>query len=286
MQLSFSTGATYPYPLAASFALAKEAGFSGVELVLGPEAIWRGPISTQRLAARYGLTIYSLHAPILPLPGWADLAAGIGRLVKYAAAMNCPPLVVLHTPKVRDMQQEDLGIRYREALAAWRERFAQAPAPIAIETAGLFRPENRAYALFDIQALRAFADQEGLLLTLDTAHVGSMSYDLLAAYEVLRERLVNVHFSDLRHVPRFLDLPALHSYIKHHQLPGRGWLPLERLVRRLLEDGYAGLVTVELSPVALGIWSPQRVRRNLRECVSFIQLRSLRLRGRLFCLGI
>ncbi len=268
-KLSFSTGAIYPYPLSAAFALAKEAGFSGVELVLGPEAIWRGPANTQRLAARYGLMIYSVHAPIMPLPGWMDMATSIGRLVEYAAAMNHPPLVVLHTPRVQNMQQETAGLRYLEALATWRS--CQAPVQIALETPGLFRAEDRQSALFDVKALRAFADREGLLLTLDTAHVGSMPYDLSDAYETLRERLVNVHLSDLRHVPRLLDMAALHSYIKHHQLPGQGWLPLERLVRTLLEDDYEGLLTLELSPVAVGIWSPRRVRENLWACVSFVR---------------
>lgn len=241
-----------------------------VELVIGPEALWRGPLGTQRLAARYGLAIGSIHGPILPLPGWGDGPTNVPRLVDYASAMEPIPLVVLHVPRARDMDRDAAALRYRAALAEWRERLDERPVPIALETPGLFHPEERQFTLFDLDALASFAESEGIQVVLDTVHVGSLSYDLMEAYRRLRPLLANVHLSDMRHLPRILDIAALHSYIKHHQLPGSGWLPLCRFVRALTQDGYHGLLTLELSPVAVRAWSFRRARGALQACISFV----------------
>lgn len=254
-----------------SLALAHAAGFDGIELVLGPEALWRGATSVQRLAAKYGLRIYSVHAPILRMPGWSELSAGIGRLAAYAAAMDGePPLVVLHVPKARQVYRELAGRRWLETLRLNRDRFASRGVQIAIETPGLFHASEREFELFHVEAICAFAEREGLPIVLDTSHIGSIPYDLLEAYQLTRSRLVNVHLSDLSPVPRWLDFAQLHSYLKHHQLPGRGRLPLQQFVRLLVKDSYSGLLTMELSPVALHLWSPRCVERLLRESIAFV----------------
>jgi sugar phosphate isomerase/epimerase len=268
--LSFSTGSVYVYPLTAAFALAQQAGLAAVELVLGAESLRLGARQTESLAARYGLTIRSLHPPIAPLPGWPNSStAAIQRLLAYATQMSAPPLLVLHTPHARNLQSEPGGIRYLETLAAWRKEFSQVP--IALETPGLFGEKSRRFALFQIAALTAFAEQQGALLTLDTAHVGSMPHDLLDAYRQMRERLANIHFSDLRALPRLLDHSWTQSYIKHHQLPGHGRLPLTELVRALHRDHYQGMLTFELSPLALRIWSPRQALQRLVQCVAFVR---------------
>lgn len=270
LQLSFSTGSTYVYPLAATFSLAQQAGLAAVELVIGIEALRLGAARTEGLAARYGLTIRSLHPPVALLPGWPNNSmAAIRKLLGYAAAMSTPPLLVLHTPRARDLERDPRGIRYLEALASWRRDYGSIS--VALETPGLFGAESRHFALFEIPALTAFAEQQGTWLTLDTAHVGSMPHDLLDAYRQMRGRLANIHLSDLRTLPRLFDRTWTQSYIKHHQLPGRGALPLEALVRALCSDRYAGLLTFELSPLALQIWSPRRALRHLKECIAFVR---------------
>ena len=271
MRLSYSTGATYIYPLTWTFKLAAEAGFEGIELVLNPEALRRGPAQTQKLARHHGLAINSIHGPLLPLPGWPRDASSIDRIVRYAQAMDPTPLVVLHVPKAEDVERDERGKRYRQALADWRQSCLVAPVPLALETPGLFHARERKLALFDLAELASFAETEGTGLVLDTVHAASLSYDILNAYRILRRRLSNVHLSDLCRVPRLLDLPALHSYIKHHQLPGHGHLPLSQLVRALVQDGYDGLLTLELSPVAVRIWSRSKVRRAIRESLQFVE---------------
>jgi sugar phosphate isomerase/epimerase len=46
---------------------------------------------------------------------------------------------------------------------------------------------------------------------------------------------------------------------------------LVEFLRRLRADSYEGLITLEISPVALQAWSPSRARQNLARCVDFVR---------------
>jgi sugar phosphate isomerase/epimerase len=63
----------------------------------------------------------------------------------------------------------------------------------------------------------------------------------------------------------------MHSYFKHHQIPGDGDLSLLELLRRLKADFYEGLLTLEISPVALQAWRPRRAKENLSRCLDFVK---------------
>jgi sugar phosphate isomerase/epimerase len=99
MKLSLSTGCIYIYPLRGIFSIARESGFAGVELVVSPEVELRGGRYFRRLAESYGLTIFSLHPPILPFPGWSDYRTAIPRLIDLALEAGAGH-IVLHPPKV------------------------------------------------------------------------------------------------------------------------------------------------------------------------------------------
>ena len=57
-----------------------------------------------------------------------------------------------------------------------------------------------------------------------------------------------------------------------HQLPGDGILPLRAFLRVLCRRGYAGLVTLDLHPRALGAWWPPAARHNLAAALAFCRL--------------
>jgi sugar phosphate isomerase/epimerase len=142
---------------------------------------------------------------------------------------------------------------------------------LCVENQAVFRPSDRRYALSKPGDLIRFAEEYHLAVTLDTAHAASFPYDLIEAYEVLASRLVNVHLSDFR---SDLSIPTwfnLHSYLKHHQLPGDGDLPLLPFLERLRADAYQGLITIEVSPFALQAWHPLRVRENLVRSLEFVR---------------
>ena len=81
---------------------------------------------------------------------------------------------------------------------------------------------------------------------------------------------MNVHFSDLVPRPRMPDLSALHTFLVHHQQPGEGILPLRAFLRGLFISGYAGPITVEVSPTAIKAWSLAHIRQGLSEAAQFI----------------
>lgn len=259
----------YIYLLRSIFSVAREAGFAGVELVVSPEVELRGGRYVRHLAESYGLTIFSLHPPILPFPGWSDYRTVVPRLIDLALEAGAG-YVVLHPPNALSLT-DGRGRRYVEALTEGLQRAEGTGLRIALENRAFFHPRDRDYVLSDLQELRAFADELDLPLILDTSHAATTSYSLAEAYHLLADRLVNVHLSDMCSPPWPLGIPSLHTYLKHHQIPGDGQLPLADFLRRLATDGYCGPITLEISPVALRIWWPPSVKSQLARCVAYVR---------------
>lgn len=269
MRLSLSTGCIYIYPLCSIFNIARESGFTGLELVVGPEVELRGGRYVRDLAESYGLAIVSLHPPILPFPGWSDYRTIVPKLIDLAIEVGAG-YVVLHPPNIRSLA-DGHGCRYVEALTEGLQRIEGSDVRIAIENRGFFRPQDHSYVLSDMRELRAFADELDLSLVLDTSHAATSGYSLAETYQIFADRLVNVHLSDLRLPPRPLDVSFLHTYLKHHQIPGDGQLPLADFLSWLAADGYCGPITLEISPVALRIWWPPSIKSQLARCVAYVR---------------
>ncbi len=274
MKLSLSTGSLYPYPLRAIFAIAQRAGFDGVELVIGPEAELRGGAYVRRLSKEYSLAVYSTHPPLVQYPGWRgsfrSVAPFLPRALKMTQDVGAATLVI-HLPRSRDANV-GVGREFVEGVVAARARVNGAGTRLALENRAYFTEHSNGLIFSAPAELRAFADAHNLAMTLDTAHIGTWGLELVEAYASFRERLVNVHLSDLCDVTaRVEQQPRLHSYVKQHQLPGAGKLPLRELIRLLAQDGYAGPITLELSPTALSFWNPRAAERKLRESVEFVR---------------
>lgn len=263
MKLSLSTGSLYIYPLHVTFHLAREAGFEGVELVVGPEVLWRGGAEVRRLADDYGLTIFSLHPPLFPLPGWQDDRTAMRKLIALAQELGAF-VIVFHPPDAEEWKHPH-SRAFLNALHMGQRALAGTPIRLALENPP---PSPRGQRLLTTPgALRAFAQTHDLPLVLDTAHAGSLPHLLQQAYQFYDGRLVNVHLSDVAVSFPLPDIFGLHTYFKRHQFPGEGRLPLAELLHRLAADGYQGPVTLELSPVALRIWWPPTLCRRLRQVV-------------------
>jgi sugar phosphate isomerase/epimerase len=177
--------------------------------------------------------------------------------------------VVLHPPNALSLA-DGRGRYYVEALTDGLQRTEGSDVRIAIENRGFFRSQDRYYVLSDMRELRAFADEFDLPLVLDTSHAATSSYTLAETYHLFADRLVNVHLSDMRSPPWPLSVYYLHTYLKHHQIPGDGQLPLADFLSRLAADGYCGPITLEISPVALRIWWPPSIKSQLARCVTYV----------------
>lgn len=264
-RILFSSGAVYVYPLRTAFALARAARCDGIELDVCPESILRGPAPIARLAGRAGLPIRAVHPPLFALPGWRHDDQLVPRLVHLALALGAPT-IVLHPPKARRLDSPPVA-RFVAQLAEARHRLQGTGTQIVLENPGFFRPADQQYPLWHLPALCRLAEQCGLRMALDTAHAGSSPYPLLDSYALVGGRLAHVHLSDVATPPPPLDRPWLYSYVKHHQLPGAGHLPLSEFLQALVRDGFRGDISLELSPLRLQIWSLPRARRHLAEAV-------------------
>jgi sugar phosphate isomerase/epimerase len=249
------------------FRWAQEAGFDGVEVVVNPEVVARGGEGLSRLAGDEGLTLFSVHPTVVPLPGWRERHGGAGPTIRLAREAGAG-VVVMHTPRATSLDAGE-GLAFRRRIETWAERLAGAGTRLAVENKAVRRATDLDYALTPLERLRAFADRYDIGLVLDTSHAGSAGDDLLAARRVFDGRLVNVHLSDL--APPASPLPRLNDVLTTHLFPGTGHLPLAHLLADLVHSGYQAPVTLELNPFALRFWWPPAIRRHLSRAVQWMQ---------------
>jgi sugar phosphate isomerase/epimerase len=258
-----STASLYFDSLPSGFRLVREAALDGVELSITPANGWLTPQRIQALAEQAGLQVASVHPPTVPLPGWGRNPASRRRLAALARALPGCRIVVLHTPpsfRSGDRPME----RFRHTLATFQEALAGSPIVVALENRNR-RPGEPLGLLDDPAALLDTARREGCGIVLDTAHASTLPWPLLETYRAVRERLANIHLSDVVSMGWWDRFSYPRSILGHHRIPGQGGLPLRALLAELGQSGYSGLITLELSPVALRFWSRPATRRLLRE---------------------
>lgn len=268
LSLSLSTGCLAHLPVKYLLRLAHQCGFDGVELVRTPIIAAMRPDRLRDLSAEYRLPILSVHPSVIPYPGYDRASKVLPALVDLANQV-ASPLVVIHTPKVHRLDHP-LAVEFVEVLK--REKLRGRPnVTVTVENAGLYGPGDTRYWLHDVAHLRELADQCELALTFDTSHAGTSPEGLMSAYAVLRDRVVNIHLSDLlpRRLP--LDWRPLRTLLVQHQMPGEGTLPLPAFLRRLTTDGYSGILTLEPSPLALRAYDFAHLAERLTRAVAFVR---------------
>ncbi|HSJ53037.1 MAG TPA: sugar phosphate isomerase/epimerase [Anaerolineae bacterium] len=271
MNLVLSTGSLYSYGLDRVFALAAETGFDGVEVLIDGRWDARQPDYLWCLMQGSGLPIPTVHAPFFPwVQGWPrDELGRLERSADVARAVGAG-VVVAHLPlrfyglrvelvglstgprmlPIRIPRRNSFGRFLREDLPAFE---AAQGVRVGVENmpARLFLGRRaNLYAMNDVEVLAGLPH-----LTLDTTHVGTWGWDLLAVYERLKERIVHVHLSNFDG--------------QEHRRPDTGYLPLDRLLQRLARDRYEGAVSLELGPDVLEAEDESKVLAHLRRAVTF-----------------
>ena len=274
MKISLSTGSLYLYPLRWTFGLAKRAGFDGIELVISPEVEWRGVEYIKKLAQEFQLAVLTVHPPLYSYPGWRDLNESYAPIMEKAMALTegvGAQLMVVHTPRAR-AYDDAVGKTFVDKVVQARNALNGGSLKLGLENGTKYPGRDERYILRALPELREFAERHNLALTLDTAHLGASELDLLDSLQWFDGRVANVHLSDLRAVPHWIhSQPRLHSYFRQHQFPGVGLLPLPRFLRELERRGYDGIITYELSPLAINALTPWRVEAKLRAAVEFVK---------------
>ena len=259
MRISLSTATFYHRSVTYSLRVARAAGCDGIELVLGLGYTLRGLDAIERAVASQAVPVLSVHPPLRRLPGWpravSERLCRLSEVSRHLGAAVC----VLHPGLYMDAHGP--RARHYAATLAQAQRDAGPVPRFALEnnqTTG----HRRAWVLDDLPALVRFAREGGYGLTLDTCHLGANKEDLLAAYELARPLLCNIHLSDMRWRG---DTPQTHL------VPGEGTLPLAALLGRLAEDDYGGLVTLELHPREAGLFGHVHAERRVAAAVAYVR---------------
>jgi sugar phosphate isomerase/epimerase len=273
--LALSTGSLYTYGLDRVFDLAEEAGFDGVEVLVDGRWDTRQADYLKHLMDRHGLPVVSLHSPfhLIQVPGWEqDSIWRLKRTVELAEALGAR-VVVAHPPlgwlrislRVTGASKKRgfwvglplswfVGRPYARWLCGELETFQKGTGVIvAVEN----MPHRRIGLLgFDLYQMSRLESLERFRhLTLDTTHLATHGIDIIQTYERLAGRVAHVHLSNYNG--------------REHRLLQDGHLPLADFLRRLNQDGYRGIVTLELQPEALGAGDDSQVLANLRVAVDF-----------------
>ncbi len=99
-RLLFSSAAFFARPLAATFRIVAETGYSGVEVMVTKDPASQDPATMRALAKEHDLTIGAIHAPSLLVTRkvWGtDPIGKIDRAVQVAEEAEVP-VVVMHPP--------------------------------------------------------------------------------------------------------------------------------------------------------------------------------------------
>jgi sugar phosphate isomerase/epimerase len=276
--LLLSTGSLYTRPLRQVFAWAAEAGFEGMELLVDARPQTRDLGNVRRGMEESGFSVPVVHVPFHSqrTPEWGrgsvERVLATARLAREVGA----GLVVLHLPLWHEegfacwlreelpgvqrelgltLAVENLpanrwllpGLRIRRWPFLFRER--QRPSSLSRLLLPLTRPDKRFNTAGE---LATFAH-----LVFDTCHWAARG-DLFAVWEVLKGKVVHIHLANT-------------VGTAGHRLPWDGEADLGRFLRKVKADGYAGHLTAELCPQALGDPDEDMVRRRLAEAARWFR---------------
>jgi sugar phosphate isomerase/epimerase len=258
MRYTLSSGSLYTYGLDRIFALAAEAGFDGVEMLIDARFDTRQPAYLRRLVERHGLPILSVHAPFWParMRAWPHkYPHSIAAAAEVATAVEAG-IVVVHLPRFPERAYERW---LRTDLAAWQQEHPQPL--VVVENMPSEWVRWWPFGPLDLWRLNRMEDWSAFPhLILDTTHLGTKGLDPLAIYDQLRERVAHVHLSNSRRVGR--------RVYEHRRLED-GDLALDAFLGRLAETSYGGIVVVELNPRSLEAEDEGKVRAHLQRQIAF-----------------
>jgi len=234
MRISISTGTLFTFALPKSLAMAREAGFDGVELVINQEF---QKVNSRRLIRELAqvMPIFSIHAPFMQLDGWGSPVDSLKRCVEIAADCGVG-LVNFHPPSWLGLEFAYWRWLYR--MQDFQKEIGGNQVAVTLENmpwTGKYRING--HILSETQKLIEFLQERNLYLTFDCTHMGSGRANFINDFYLCYNsgRIRNIHFSDYGHG-------------RQHLLPGHGILPLTRFLNHLRNTAYNDILTLELSP--------------------------------------
>jgi sugar phosphate isomerase/epimerase len=267
--IALSTGSLYTYGIGRVFALAAQAGFDGIEVLIDDRWDTRQASYLQRLSDEHHLSICSLHNPFVPyVPGWPnDLVERLKATVALAQELGIETVVV-HLPTrvgyvlVRSFKRQFVLPTLPSPFAKMRRWMAQ-----ELTAFGAYNGVRLCVENMPAKHILGWRfnpcwwnnvdewSSRFSHLTLDTTHLGTWGLDPLKVYHQVKERVSHLHLANFNG--------------QEHRRLQDGHLPLAGLLRAMRDDGYAGAIVVELEPGVLDAEDEAQVLAHLRAQVAF-----------------
>jgi len=229
-KLALSTSSVYPESTAAGFALARQLGFDGIELMVGADPTSADVDAVQRLAEYHEVPVVSVHAPTLLLTQrvWGpDPWEKLERSAMAAHQLGAD-VVVVHPP-----------FRWQRSYASG---FTEGIRRLETTTGLTFAVENmypwRGPGGGEVRAYAPSWDASLLdcdHLTLDLSHAATARQSSCALVHDWGERLAHLHLTD-----------GSYGATDEHLAPGAGDQDAATVLATLAAQGYRGHVVLEV----------------------------------------
>ena len=281
MRFIFSTGSLYNYSIDRVFALAAEAGFEGIEMMVDHRWDTRQLDYLRYLMDSHALTIPALHSPFSRnCQGWGETEVGaIARTAELAAELDAR-VVVHHLPTrygAAFLQTASRSLLLPNPFDTLNRQYAdwltESYAELQARTDVLLCIENLPAQRFmgvRVNPARWNPHSQATLgditrfphITLDTTHLGTWGLDPVEAYNFWGQRVKHVHLSNFDG--------------SEHRRPEDGALKLDALLARMAADGYGHSISLELQPDALEAGAPdsrvvELLRGSLHYCLQAVR---------------
>ncbi|WP_431280292.1 sugar phosphate isomerase/epimerase family protein [Leifsonia poae] len=235
MRIGMSTSCVYPLSTEHAFRLARRAGFDGVEVMVTRDEVTQSPDALLELSSRYGMPIFSIHAPVLLLTHFVwgrDPQIKLERAAGLAGAVGASTVVV-HPPfRWQSGYAENF-------LKIVRQTATASGVEIAVENMFPWKMAGRAVAAYSPGWDPTAMDCDAV--TLDFSHAALSGLDSLDLANALGDRLRHVHLCD---GSGSLDEGRVFD---EHLLPGRGGQPVAEVLRMLARRHWSGTVIAEVN---------------------------------------
>ncbi|MGP9529017.1 sugar phosphate isomerase/epimerase family protein [Glutamicibacter sp. AOP5-A2-18] len=227
--VTLSSASVYPLSVHDAFAMAKDVGYDGIEVLITGNAASQSADALKKLMDKYQLPIMAIHAPTLLLTQqvWGSAWAKVERSVILAQAVGAS-VVVAHPP----FRWQGT---YAEGFADGVQRLVDTTGmKIAVENMYPWRARGREAKMY----LPHWnpVPQNYQHVTWDFSHAAIANTDSRQAVEDLGERLTHVHLCD-----------GLDNGKDEHLVPGLGTQRVAETLQYLRDVQWSGTMAVEVS---------------------------------------
>lgn len=237
-KIGLGSSSVFPLELEECFAIAKEAGYDGVEVMITNNKLTRDAGYLKSLEDKYSIPVISFHAPVLLLTHFVwgtDPEVKLRKTAELAAQMDSDTVVV-HPP------------------FSWQGKysvdFLQIVDNISADTGVVIAVENMFPWRVRGREMKAYKPSwEEIVdttpkLTLDFSHAALAGWDSLAVAKELGDQLHHIHLCD---GVGSSDPDAKAKIFDEHLMPGKGTQPVAETLTFLSDTGWTGHVVAEIN---------------------------------------